>query len=84
MKGQFTTAVTTCSTVRTFRGFPAASFPGHSHLQSLQYANMETAWDVWSHTVISGRQRVDTWVTVPDHNNSCVATHCLWHHDKHY
>ena len=35
------------------------------------YANMGgKAWEIWSHVVMSGRQRVDTWGAGPDSNNS--------------
>ena len=38
------------------------------------------AWEIWSHVGMSGRQAVDTWGVVPDHNNSCFTlTHCWCH-----
>jgi len=50
-----------------------ASYPGHSHLQSLQYVNTEG----------EGRGdlvriKVDTGGTVPNHNNSHFATLSMW------
>jgi len=33
----------------------------------LQYASMEgKAWEIWLHTIMSGRQRVDPQGVVPD------------------
>ena len=38
-----------------------ASFPGHSHLQSLiMQTQRGKAWEKWSHVVMSGRQKVGT------------------------
>ena len=43
-----------------------ASFPGHSHLQSLIACSEEKAWEIWSHVMTSGRQLEDTCGVVPD------------------
>ena len=47
-----------------------ASFPGHSHLQYLIACSMQIwrgkAWEIWSHAMTSGRQRVDTWGATPN------------------
>ena len=43
-------------------GLPLASFPGCSHLQYLIASSMQIqrgkTWEIWSHAVMSGRQRV--------------------------
>jgi len=44
--------------------FPLASFPGHFHLQYLIAYSMQIwrrkAWEIWSHAVTSGRQKINT------------------------
>jgi len=50
--------------------FEVAWFPDRSLLQYLITCTMKIqrrkAWEIWSHVVISGRHRVDTWEVVPD------------------
>ena len=45
-------------------------FPDRSHLQYLFACSMQIrrrkAWEIWSHAVMSGRQRVDIQGAVPD------------------
>ena len=44
-------------------GHSIASFPGRSHLNSLNTCSMQTwrvkAWEIWSCVMMSGRQRID-------------------------
>ena len=59
------------------RPFPSLAF------DCLQYANTEgEAWEIWSHAISSGRQRVVTWGAVFNRNNSYFASTCLWHPEK--
>ena len=48
--------------LRVGNGISVASFPGLSHLQYLMTYSMQIrrgkAWEIWSCTVTSGRQRV--------------------------
>jgi len=36
------------------------------------------AWEILSRVGTSGRQRVDSQETVPDHNNTCFVTNHTW------
>jgi len=47
----------------------------------LQYTNTEgKAWEIWSHVVTSGRQKVDTRGQCPSSNTRFVSSH-PWHYD---
>ena len=51
-------------------GGEEGGFPDRSHLQYLFACSMQIrrrkAWEIWSHAVMSGRQRVDIQGAVPD------------------
>ena len=54
-----------------------ASFPGHSHLQLtsiLEFLQRGEAWRIWSHTMTSGGQMVDTQEAVDLKVLSCNIT----------
>jgi len=57
-----------------------ASFPGRSHLQYLIAYRMQIrrgkAWEIWSRTVTSGRQMVDTRGAVPDEESRSPFLYC--------
>ena len=57
--------------------FPTASISPPPEFDCFQYAN--TAWEVWSHALTSGRQTVDAQRVVPNCYNTCFALICPWH-----
>ena len=40
------------------------------------------AWEIWSHAMPSGRQKVDTWGAVLSYNNSCFVLNHPWCHEQ--